>query len=83
MKKSISEITESEFLLFVRKICTVDYDTDEDHRSAVHHFERISQHPAGSDLFFYPEPGKDSPELIVAEVKAWRLRNDKPGFKTE
>ncbi|HEK1767018.1 TPA: bacteriocin immunity protein [Pseudomonas putida] len=80
MNKLISEITEKHFLELVRKIYAVDYPSDEQHRSAVYEFERLSEHPAGSDLLFYPEDGKDSPEHIVAEVKAWRAANGKPGF---
>ncbi|WP_110639177.1 bacteriocin immunity protein [Pseudomonas sp. CC120222-01a] len=80
MNTPISKITEEEFLSFVRKIYAVDYPTDEAHRGAVQEFKRISEHPAGSDLLFYPEEGKDSPEQIVAEVKAWRAANGKPGF---
>jgi Colicin immunity protein / pyocin immunity protein. len=45
-------------------------------------FERLSEHPNGSDVIFYPEKGKDySPEGIVREVKEWRRENGKSGFK--
>lgn len=80
MNDSISKFTESEFLEFVKKIYIVDYPTDQDHRNAVYEFTRLAEHPAGTDLLFYPEEGKDSPEQIVAEVKAWRAANGKPGF---
>ncbi|MDR2315272.1 MAG: bacteriocin immunity protein [Pseudomonas sp.] len=80
MNDSISNIEEKDFLEFVKKIYIVDYPSDEAHRSAVEKFEQLSEHPAGSDLLFYPEEGKDSPEQIVAEVKAWRAANGKPGF---
>ncbi|MDF0732707.1 bacteriocin immunity protein [Pseudomonas entomophila] len=81
MKTSISDFTQAEFLEFAIKIYTADYPTDQEHINAVAAFERISEHPAKSDLFAYPEPGKDGPEFIVAEVKAWRAANGKPGFK--
>lgn len=45
-------------------------------------FERLSEHPKGSDVIFYPDQGKDySPEGIVREVKEWRRENGKSGFK--
>lgn len=83
MKKSISDFTESEFLELVKTIYSGDYPTDQEHINAIFEFERISEHPAKSDLFAYPEPGKDGPEYIVAEVKAWRITNGKPGFKAD
>lgn len=83
MKNSISDFTESEFFEFVKAIYSGEYATDQEHINAVFEFERISEHPAKSDLFAYPEPGKDGPEAIVLEVIAWRRANGKPGFKTE
>ena len=84
MKKNIiSEYTETEFLTFVREICLVsEYKTEEDHTRAVLMFEQLSEHPDGSDLIYYPDDGReDSPEGIVKEVKEWRAKNGKPGFK--
>ncbi|MVX97753.1 bacteriocin immunity protein [Enterobacteriaceae bacterium 8376wB9] len=82
-KKMISDYTEAEFLAFVRKICQVsDYKTEGEHTNAVLKFEKLSEHPDGSDLIYYPKDGQDdSPEGIVKEVKEWRARNGKPGFK--
>ncbi|WP_413794390.1 MULTISPECIES: bacteriocin immunity protein [unclassified Pseudomonas] len=81
MSISIAEITEAEFLAFVVKICNVDYPSDEAHTTAALEFERITEHPSGIDLIYYPEDGKDSPEEIVSKVKTWRAANGKPGFK--
>ncbi|MBV4497152.1 bacteriocin immunity protein [Pseudomonas sp. SWRI12] len=81
MKKSIIEITEEEFLAFVLKISEGDFPSEKAHNNAVLDFKRISEHPAGSDLLFYPEPGKESSEAIVDEIKNWRAANGKPGFK--
>ena len=81
MNKSISEVTESEFLKFVSKIYNDEYDTEDEHDIAVLEFKALSGHPAGSDLLFYPEVGKSGPQAVVAEVKAWRAANGKPGFK--
>ncbi|MDZ3991113.1 bacteriocin immunity protein [Pseudomonas sp. Teo4] len=82
MKKTITDFTEAEFLEFAIKIYNVDYPSDRKHIEAILEFERISEHPKKSDLFFYPDPGKSGPTAIIEEIKAWRLANDKPGFKT-
>lgn len=81
MKKSTIEITEKEFLAFIIKISEGDFPSEKAHNDAVLEFKRISEHPAGSDLLFYPEPGKESSEAIVNEIKTWRTSNGKPGFK--
>ena len=48
----------------------------------VKHFEIITEHPAGSDLLFYPEPGfDDSSECVLNIVKEWRAQRGKPGFR--
>lgn len=82
LKKSISDYTEAEFLAFVKKICDSDTETEEEHNSLVNHFELLTEHPDGSDLIYYPRDDReDSPEGIVKEVKEWRAKNGKPGFK--
>ena len=46
-------------------------------------FRRLTEHPDGSDLIYYPrEDREDSPAGVVQEVKQWRAANGKPGFKT-
>lgn len=79
--KRISDLSESEFLSFVTRVYNDDYDTEEQHIDAVLEFKALSEHPSGSDLIFYPEPGKSGPTAVVEEVKAWRAANGKPGFK--
>ena len=54
----ISELSESEFLSFVTRVYNDDYDTEEQHIDAVLEFKSLSEHPSGSDLIFYPAPGK-------------------------
>ncbi|MBS5838238.1 MAG: bacteriocin immunity protein [Pseudomonas sp.] len=45
-------------------------------------FERLTEHPAGSDLIYYPEDGADnSAEGITQTIKEWRAENGLPGFK--
>jgi hypothetical protein len=75
------KMTEAEFLAFIIKISEGDFPSEQAHINAVLDFKRISEHPAGSDLLFYPEPGKESSEAIVDEIKNWRAANGKPGFK--
>ena len=83
-KKNITEYTEAEFLVLVKKICDADYDTENKHTEAVLLFKKLTEHPDGSDLIYYPKPGHDdSPEGIVKTVKEWRAANGKPGFKSE
>lgn len=80
--KNINEYTEGDFLALVRKICDADYPSENEHTNAVFLFEKLSEHPSGSDLIFYPSQGQDdSPEGIVKTVKEWRIANGKPGFK--
>ncbi|UWF50388.1 bacteriocin immunity protein [Pseudomonas sp. N3-W] len=81
MSQLISEMSEEEFLEFVRKIYQSEYVTEEQQIDAVLEFRRLSEHPSGSDLLYFPDPGKDGPEAVVAEVKSWRAANGKPGFK--
>ena len=83
MKVPLSSMTELEFLLFVQDIYTANYQSESEHTNAVFEFENMCEHPAGSDLLYYPEPGKSGPEAVVAEIKAWREANGKPGFKVE
>ena len=84
--KVISDYTEASFLEFVRDIYNnnkVVFPTEESHVEAVLEFKRLTEHPSGSDLLYYPDGSReDSPEGIVNEVKEWRAANGKPGFKT-
>nr|WP_269216591.1 MULTISPECIES: bacteriocin immunity protein [Pseudomonas] len=77
----ITEMTELEFFAFVKKIYDADFDTEKAHTQAALEFERISEHPSGSDLLYYPEAGKSGPEAVVKEIKNWRAVNGMPGFK--
>ncbi|EOL8876343.1 MULTISPECIES: bacteriocin immunity protein [Enterobacter] len=82
VQKTLSDYTESEFLDLVRKIFNAEGPTEEDDNCRVREFRRLTEHPSGSDLIFYPEDGRDdSPEGIVHQVKEWRKANGKPGFK--
>ncbi|WP_299998562.1 bacteriocin immunity protein [uncultured Cedecea sp.] len=81
-KKIISDYTEAEFLEFVREICRAEGKTEADDDKLVDEFRRLTEHPKGSDVIFYPDDDQeDTPEGIVKEVKEWRAKNGKPGFK--
>ena len=48
----------------------------------VFHFEEVSEHPAGSDLIFYPEDGADDSAFDITQtVKEWRATQGMLGFK--
>ncbi|MGC6388358.1 bacteriocin immunity protein [Ewingella sp. S1.OA.A_B6] len=81
-KTNITEYTEAEFLALVKKICDADYDSENKHTEAVLLFKKLTEHPDGSDLIYYPKQEHgDSPKEIVKTVKEWRAASGKPGFK--
>jgi len=84
MKNStIQDFTEEEFLEFVKEICSAKNMTERQHTNAILEFERLSEHPDGSDLMYHPKPSADdSPEGVVKAVKLWRAENGKTGFKS-
>ncbi|EBL8291822.1 bacteriocin immunity protein [Salmonella enterica] len=82
LKDKYEEYTESEFFELLRNICEVNTDDEELHSIWVRNFVKVSEHPRGTDLIYYPEEGEDdSPEGILKTVKEWRTANGKPGFK--
>jgi hypothetical protein len=87
-KEKLEDYTESEFLDFLGEFfhCTSNLSGQalESYRDRLlEHFERVTEHPGKSDVIFYPEEGQeDSPEGVLKEVKEWRARNNKPGFKS-
>jgi len=83
MSRSLTEFTEAEFLELVTKICSADYPSEKILDEAVSLFEEITEHPAKSDLIYYSEEGKGTPDAIVQLVKQWRAEHAKPGFKIE
>ncbi|QHM77457.1 Colicin-E2 immunity protein [Mixta theicola] len=81
-KKSITDYTEQEFLDFVWKIWLAEGITEKEQDALVFEFERLTEHPDGYNLIYYPRKDReDSPEGVVKEVKEWRAKNGKPGFK--
>ncbi|AZC30323.1 bacteriocin immunity protein [Pseudomonas chlororaphis] len=85
MKNSFSDYTEAEFIELLEELLKEDMEAEIDIRAdaLLLHFKNISQHPAGSDLIYYPENGSSgSPEEVTRIVKEWRKANGLPGFKT-
>jgi len=82
-KKTISDYTESEFLEFVKQFFNVQSTTEQEDTKKILEFKRLTEHPSGSDLIYYPNDDReDSPEGVVKEVKESRAANGKPGFKS-
>lgn len=87
-KKSISDYTEAEFLAFVKQIFNVENTTESEDIKNILLFKKLTEHPDGADLIYYPREDRpdspdspDSPEGVVKEVKDWRAKNGKSGFK--
>lgn len=86
-KQKLEDYTEAEFIQLVEEFFEnrsglkgsafgkyLDHLLDE--------FERLTEHPAKSDLIYYPEEGHSAtPQSIVNHVKEWRAANGKPGFR--
>lgn len=86
LKKSFSDYTESEFVELLEALAREDLEAENDDRAdlLLLHFEKVSEHPAGSDLIYYPEPGFDnSPKGVTQTVKAWRIAHGLPVFKDD
>lgn len=82
MKENIEDYTEAEFTKLVQDICSVNAKTEEEHTQLVRLFCRLTQHPDGTDLIYYPDDDADSsPERITEIVKSWRVNQGLPGFR--
>lgn len=88
-KDKLEEYTESEFVFFLNSM-TANPDNLRGRKferkvdEFVEHFEKITEHPDGSDVIFHPKNGRDDSALaIMLEIKEWRAANGKPGFKPE
>lgn len=81
MKNKITDYSEKEFLDFVISIWDNDLPEEEEDE-LVAKFVELIEHPAKSDLIFWPKDGQeDSPEGIVNEIKRWYSEQGKPCFK--
>ncbi len=78
----LEDYTESDFLLFLKRICDAEFSIEKEQVDAVLEFEALTEHPEGSDLIYYASSDQEAtPEAIMDKVKAWRAANGKPGFK--
>ena len=85
MQSKFSDYTEAEFISFVQKIrATNRGGSDEELGLLLAQFRKLTGHPDGTDLMFYPEPGKDnSAQGVTRTAKEWRAAQGLPGFKSE
>jgi hypothetical protein len=84
LKGRYEDYTKSEFISFLDDIYSVNSSSEAENRLWITHFEKNSEHPMGSDLFFYPQPDADcSLPSVLDTVKQWRAENGKPGFKSD
>ncbi|MDF3936723.1 bacteriocin immunity protein [Pseudomonas citronellolis] len=83
MKTDITEFTEDEFITFMKEILIANkYPTDDVLDVLLERFCKITGHPDGTDLIYYPEDGSSgSAEDVMRTVKTWRAANGLPGFK--
>ncbi|WP_053268956.1 bacteriocin immunity protein [Pseudomonas chlororaphis] len=80
LKNSFDKYTEQEFKALIQAI--EDARTEEERGELVDHFNKIVPHPAGSDLLFYPEAGKDdSADGVTRTFSNYYRDNGLPGFK--
>ncbi|WP_016702869.1 bacteriocin immunity protein [Pseudomonas chlororaphis] len=84
MEKSIPDYTEAEFIRFMQEVFTANGNStpDEVLDDLLDEFRRLTEHPDGSDLIYWPEDeAQCTPEGITNTVKEWRKANGLPGFK--
>ena len=85
MQKSFSDFTEHQFVRFMEELFSANGSApDEVLDPLLEEFERITEHPAGTDLIYYSEDEElCTPEGITETVKQWREANGLPGFKSQ
>ncbi|CNH28154.1 bacteriocin immunity protein [Yersinia pekkanenii] len=82
LKKELTDYTENEFLELINLLFIGEFSSEEEHDELVNHIVKITEHPNGTDILYYPEAGvEDSPEGVIKFIKKWRAENGKPGFK--
>jgi len=82
--KTLSDFTEAEFIDFINKIRKIDFSSEAAHSEAVYNFGLLTEHPDKWDLIYRPKPDTDnSTQGIIETIKKWRMKNGKPGFKSE
>ncbi|HEK1686703.1 TPA: bacteriocin immunity protein [Pseudomonas putida] len=83
LKEALNEYTEQEFLEFLEEIERAnEHEPEEVLSHLLEHFRRITEHPSGTDLLYWPASEKDGePEQVIKIITEWRLANGKGGFK--
>ncbi|TDB56821.1 bacteriocin immunity protein [Photorhabdus khanii] len=83
LKNKIEFYTEAEFIEFVKEILKENIaKTDEKLDTLLSHFEKLIEHPEGTDIIYYATSDSEcTPEAITKKIKEWRAKNGKPGFK--
>ncbi|MBH3029607.1 bacteriocin immunity protein [Serratia marcescens] len=83
LKNNITEYSEAEFISLLKEIFKENVaETDDRLDILLEHFEKITEHPEGTDLIYYaPSDAEATPEAIAKRVKEWRAKNGKPGFR--
>jgi len=86
-KSSLSEYTEPEFFEIISELFEGPVDVPEDQEEQyitdlIDHIAGVTEHPEKSGLLCYPPADReDSAKGVMQEIKAWRARSGKPGFK--
>lgn len=84
LKNTFEEYTESEYTSLLQRLFNGEYSSEAELDEIVDNIVNTSEHPNGSDILYYPEPGvEDSPGGVLNAIKQWRAANGKPGFKIE
>ncbi|WP_211186583.1 bacteriocin immunity protein [Rouxiella aceris] len=79
--RTISDYSKRDFIALIAEIIS-DAGSEAHQDELLERFIELSEHPAGSDLIYYPEPGEQpTPEAIAEKIQQWRQANGKPGFK--
>lgn len=84
LKATLQDYTATEFQTLVERIWAVDLPR-QDHDRLINHFDRVVDHPSGTDLLFYPDDqfGENSPDWVVHHIKGWHQQQGIVGFKPE
>ena len=84
LKSKFEDYTESEYANLTNRLFKGGFSSEEEHDAIVDNIVSTSEHPNGTGILYYPEPGvEDSPAGVLEAIKQWRAANGKPGFKIE
>ena len=84
LKSKFEDYSESEYATLINRLFQGGFSSEEEHDAIVDNIVSTSEHPNGTGILYYPEPGvEDSPAGALAAIKKWRAANGKPGFKAE